>query len=117
MGCCACFPIFHLAIGILLLTAPNGFNVQQHDQAAATVVGVIFTAVAATIILLGWAVAICVLLAGRFLARRVHYTYCLVVAGIACMFMPLGTVLGVLTIIVLMRPSVKSLFAEQAGGA
>ncbi len=27
-----------------------------------------------------------------------------------CLFMPFGTVLGVLTIIVLMRPSVKALF-------
>ena len=66
-------------------------------------------------ILVGWAVAICVIVAGRFLARRVHYTFCLVVAAIACLFMPFGTVLGVLTIIVLMRPSVKALFVERTG--
>ena len=37
-----------------------------------------------------------------------HY----VVAGIECIFMPFGTVLGVLTLLVLMRPSVKALFDE-----
>ena len=31
-------------------------------------------------------------------------------AGIECIFMPFGTVLGVFTIIVLMRPSMKELF-------
>jgi hypothetical protein len=31
-------------------------------------------------------------------------------AAIACMFMPFGTILGVFSIIVLVRPSVKSLF-------
>ncbi len=32
-------------------------------------------------------------------------------AGVACMFMPFGTVLGVFTIIVLLRDSVKELFS------
>jgi hypothetical protein len=36
--------------------------------------------------------------------------FCLVMAGIACIFMPFGTALGVLTIIVLMRDSVRELF-------
>jgi hypothetical protein len=31
-------------------------------------------------------------------------------AGVACMFMPFGTVLGVFTIVVLLRDSVKELF-------
>jgi hypothetical protein len=42
-----------------------------------------------------------------------HYA----VAAIACMFMPFGTVLGVFTIIVLMRPSVKELFAAAGSSA
>jgi hypothetical protein len=33
------------------------------------------------------------------------------------MFMPLGTVLGVLTIVVLMQPSVKELFGVSVTGA
>jgi hypothetical protein len=44
------------------------------------------------------------------LKRHTNYTYCLVVAAIECMFTPFGTVLGVLTIIVLVRPTVKALF-------
>jgi len=40
--------------------------------------------------------------------------FCLIVAGIICIFMPLGTILGVFTIIVLVRPSVKAMFEGQA---
>jgi len=35
------------------------------------------------------------------------------VAGAACLMMPFGTVLGVFTIIVLMRESVKEMFGRQ----
>ena len=40
--------------------------------------------------------------------------YCLVVAAVECIFMPFGTVLGVFTIIVLMRPGVKERFGVEA---
>jgi hypothetical protein len=47
---------------------------------------------------------------GRNNVGSEEYTFCLVMAGVACMFMPFGTVLGVFTIIVLLRDSVKELF-------
>jgi hypothetical protein len=34
-------------------------------------------------------------------------------AAVACIFVPFGTVLGVLTIIVLTRPSVRALFDDD----
>jgi len=36
--------------------------------------------------------------------------FCVVMAGIACMFMPFGTVLGVFTLVVLTKPVVRELF-------
>jgi hypothetical protein len=44
------------------------------------------------------------------MAHRKHYTFCLVMAGVECLFMPFGTVLGVFTILVLNRQTVKELF-------
>lgn len=61
----------------------------------------------------GWTLAVCVVAAGRFLAQRRHYLFCLVVAGIECTFQPFGTVLGVFTLIVLMRDTVKRLFSAS----
>ena len=57
-------------------------------------------------------ITVCLVLAGRYLARHRHPTFCLVVAALECMLMPFGTVLGVLTIIVLNRPSLRNLFSQ-----
>ena len=51
-----------------------------------------------------------ILKAGRNLSKRQGYTFCFVVACLVCLWMPLGTVLGIFTIIVLTRDSVKGLF-------
>ncbi len=101
----ACFPLIHFSIGIAML-------VGAIDDAP-KFIGLVFTMFAMLFILAGWALAICLIIAGRNLAQRRHYMFCLVVAAIACAFMPFGTVLGVFTIIVLMRPSVKELFGVE----
>ena len=67
--------------------------------------------------LAGWSLAVCILLAGRFLSQHKHYMFCLVIAGLLCMITPFGTMLGVFTIIVLVRPSVKLLFSPQSNPA
>jgi hypothetical protein len=73
--------------------------------------------IAGCFILAGWSLAICLLIAGSYLTSRKHYTFCLVIAAISCMLMPFGTVLGVFTIIVLMRPSVKEMFEADKKAA
>jgi hypothetical protein len=112
----SCFPVFHLTFGLVMLFAPsafeNGQHGQQNDAEVLRLVGIGMTAVATTIILVGWTISFCVFLAGRYLGRRRHYVFCLVIAAILCMMMPFGTVLGVFTIIVLMRPSVKAMFSQ-----
>ncbi len=47
---------------------------------------------------------------GGCLSRRKRYTSCLVIAGVCCALFPIGTVLGVFSLIVLARSSVKALF-------
>jgi hypothetical protein len=115
---CSCFPVIHLGIGLVLIFAPEGLNHERHaiqDPAMDRIGGLIFVVVAAMMILAGWALSFCVFLAGRYLAGRRRYTFCLVIAAIVCMFFPFGTALGVFTIIVLIRPSVKAMFEQQTG--
>ena len=47
------------------------------------------------------------LLSGLFLRKRSNRTFSLIVAGINCIHIPLGAVLGVFTFIVLLRDSVR----------
>ena len=103
------FPIFHLIFGLIFILAPQSFPGGGPGPPA--LFGWFFVVVAATVMLLGWTFAALVLLTGRFLGRRRHYQFCLVMAGVECIFMPFGTVLGAFTIIVLVRESVKRLFA------
>jgi len=53
------------------------------------------------------------LLAGSYLNARKHRTFCFVTAAINCLHMPLGTVLGIFTIIVLARDAVRVAFAPR----
>ena len=49
-------------------------------------------------------------LAGIYLRAKKHRTFCIVVAAINCLHTPLGTILGIFTIIVLARDSVRAAF-------
>ena len=107
-----CFPLIHLAFGIALLS--GHLPTQQNDPVSDSVMGWIFTGAAGVMIVMMWSFAIVLFCAGRSLQQRRRYTFCVVVAGLACLLMPFGTVLGVFTIIVLIRPSVRQLFEEES---
>jgi hypothetical protein len=53
------------------------------------------------------------LISGLCLRARKGRTFSLVVAGINCLHIPLGTVLGVFTIVVLIRDSVRELYSAR----
>ena len=108
-GLFALLPVFHLIFGLFFIFAPAKFAGKGDPPTA--LLGWFFVIIAAVFITIGWAFAASVLAAGRLLARRRHYLFCLVMGGIECIFMPFGTVLGVFTIIVLTREPVKQLFA------
>jgi hypothetical protein len=50
----------------------------------------------------------------RCISKRRGRIFCYVMSGFNCMQMPIGTLLGVFTIIVLSRDSVRELFEETA---
>jgi hypothetical protein len=54
------------------------------------------------------------LMSGLFLRERKNRIFSMVVAGINCLHFPLGILLGVFTIIVLCRESVRRLYEEAA---
>jgi hypothetical protein len=108
----ACIPFLHFFMGLALATGVF----PDTDQEARTV-GIGLMVFAGFLILLGWTFAAFVAFAGRSLQTRRRYTFCLVMAGIECLFMPVGTVLGVFTIIVLLRDEVKAMFGFPGPGS
>lgn len=106
-------PVIHLVIGLSLLSGAMGGHRGGNDS---RIVGGIFTVIAVLMILFGLAYAACLAYAGHSLAQRKNYIFCLVVAAVSCLFAPLGTVLGVFTIIVLLRNSVAASFGRPVHG-
>jgi len=108
------FPIIHVIVGVALILGA-GQTETHGGEPPPEFIGWIFAIVGGSIVAIGWSLAGCILAAGRMLAKRRRYLFCLVVAGIECLLMPFGTVLGVFTIIVLMRDTVKTTFVAGEG--
>jgi len=105
----SCIFIAHLIIGIIAIVSPQMFK-GNDGSLPPPFFGWIFALIGGIAVLSGWVFAVCLILAGRFLARRKRYLFCLVMAGISCMFVPFGTILGIFTIIILQRPAVREQF-------
>jgi hypothetical protein len=104
------FPLLYTAIGSFLVVAAHHATAKPGHEPPPEFIGWFFIAFGAAFFLLGVAMAILILMAGRSIAQRGRYGLAFVVACVECLFMPFGTTLGVFTIIVLSRESVKKLF-------
>src|SRR4051812_23961638 len=108
----ACIGLIYVALGLIMaVVVPSNHAANGPPP---QVVGWIFAAFGGCFVFLGWAIAAAIIYAGRCLAQRKNYTFCLVVAVLSCLMMPFGTVLGVFTIIVLQRPRVQEMFKQAA---
>jgi hypothetical protein len=107
----ACFPLIHLGLGLAMVFSPDFFPVKPNEQPPPQIIGWMFSCLGGFMFLAGEAMAICTILAGRFITRRKRYWFIFVMACIQCAFFPFGTVLGVLTIVTLSRETVKRLFS------
>lgn len=100
-------PIIHLTVGIVFLLAPPPSKPGEPPPA---LFGAIFVVIGALAILIGMAISALVLYSGISLSRRRRYMFCLVVSCLMCLWMPFGTILGVLTLVVLLKDEAKYLF-------
>ena len=75
-------------------------------------IGTMFVVLFSIIFLLCLLMAACLVVSGLSLSRRKRYIFCFVIAAICCAQFPFGTALGIFTIIVLSRQTVKELFGR-----
>ena len=105
------FPLLYTTIGTIFIFAARHGTAKPGEELPPEFLGWIFAVIGSVLFLIGVAMAICILIAGRSLALRKRYSFALVMACIECLFIPFGTILGVFTIVVLSRESVKALFS------
>jgi hypothetical protein len=102
-----CVPVIYLLIGIMMIRDPRGLVGPGGPPVNP---GWFFIVFGGVFMLVIWTVALCLLISGMSLRARQRYWFCFVISCIICLNMPLGTALGVFTLIVLSRASVKQIF-------
>ena len=105
------FPLLYTTVGAIFIFAARHGTAKPGEDLPPEFLGWIFAVLGSLLFLIGIAMAICILIAGRSLALRKRYLFVLVMACVECLFIPFGTILGVFTIVVLSRESVRGLFS------
>lgn len=104
---------FYMLLGVVFMLAEP---TPGSGDGPGVIGGIAFLAIGGFVLLLCIAGGILDCLAAQGLARQRRRTLIYVMAAIACLYVPLGTVLGVFTFIVISRPTVKAAFAANAAG-
>jgi hypothetical protein len=104
----SCFFIIHIVMGVMMVKGQ--FPTNGGPNAFPNQFGYVFICIGSGAVLLGWAVGILTIISGRLIARRRCRMFSLVIAGVNCAWVPFGTLLGIFTFLVLLRPSVRALY-------
>jgi succinate dehydrogenase/fumarate reductase cytochrome b subunit len=105
------FPLILVGIGIGILRSAAAFS--GKGAPPPHFIGWLFVVMGTILIVSGTALSICILLSAKYIAKRKRYRFSFIVACLTCLLFPLGTVLGVFTIITLSKPSVKEMYQIQ----
>jgi hypothetical protein len=111
------FPLIYTTIGAIFVFVARHGTAKPGEELPPEFLGWMFVGIGSFLFLLGIAMAICILIAGRCLSRHKGYSFALAMACIQCLFVPFGTILGVFTIVALSRESVKGLFSTETAEA
>lgn len=112
-GCGGFLPLIHIFLGLTLATGGALSSTQNQNTAEGPLlgfVGIIFVFGGALVMALMFTLAYYCWQTSNWLTERKHHTGCIIVAAVACANFPFGTILGVLTLIVINRTQVKAAF-------
>jgi len=99
------FGLIHFFIGISMAVDPSLWA--SGAEAPPGWVGLFFALFGGAFVLFGWALGFVTILSGRYIAKRKHRIFSIVIGAINCAMMPIGTVLGVFDIILLTKDETR----------
>ena len=108
------FPIIHVIIGYTAIVSPESLGASGGDTPP-EFVGWMFLILGLFFIITGMLCSFCIVMSGKYIKQRRKYWFSFVIACIQCMFFPFGTALGIFTIVVLSRDSVKEIYGIKPG--
>jgi hypothetical protein len=108
----SCMFLIHLFIGLFMLLSPESMT-GGSGEPPPEFVGYLFSFIGGAFFLIGIAFSCCIVYSGFLLQKQRKYLFSFLIACIECIFMPFGTVLGIFTIIVLSKDSVKRIYGME----
>ena len=108
------FGLLYVFMGIFMNVAFSRLppSASHSNAAPPAFIGWIIALIGLGFLLLGMTVALLKVRTAFCIKRRKSRIFCMVIAGISCLEIPYGTLLGVLSFMVLGRESVAALFAS-----
>jgi hypothetical protein len=106
------FFLLNFFVGLGMALNPNGF-LDNSGNAPPAFLGLFFLVTSSIFIAFGWTLGALTIYSGSCIHRRRQWMFTLIMGGINCAIFPFGTALGVFTILVLSRDSVKRLFQKR----
>lgn len=108
----ALFPLIYVVIGIIMAVSLPG--PRRPGEPSPAMFGLFFVFFGLLISLFLGTQALLKFLTARALERRRSRTLCMITAGLSCLQIPWGALVGISTFMLLSRPSVKELFNPTA---
>lgn len=103
VGLFSCCSLVNVAMGVAMLSG----HFYDKEVGGSPILGKIYLSTGASSFIIGWLIAISVFIAARQLKARKNRFYCMLIACVECLFLPMGAILGVFTLITLKKESVK----------
>lgn len=108
------FGLLYAGMGFMMTAViSSSQQAQKPESGPPEAIGWFFGILGSIMFLALASIAVMKFIAARRLKQRKSRSFCMLVAGISCLGIPYGTVLGVLTFMVLGRESVKALFNDN----
>jgi hypothetical protein len=106
----ACIPLVYFGIGVAFVGGAAAASENAEASAGMAAFGGFILVIAMIVFAVIFVQALCLFLTGRFLSTASGYMFCFINACLLCMHAPIGTALGIFTIVVLSRETVKQRF-------
>jgi len=109
----SCFFLLYVIFGVVMAINPQAFSAPSAASASSALsTGLVFMLVGIIPMAFSWIYAAGNVWAARNITQRRHYIGCMIVSAINCMNVPFGTALGISSIMVLSRDSIKSKYEQ-----
>ncbi len=106
----ALFTVIYMVIGVAMI----GGAFEGDKDPPPEFLGFFFVVIGVVLMAIFGGLAVLNLIVARNLRSQRNWIFCVVMAAVNVMFSPLGIIIGVFSLVVLLRESVKQLFAASA---